>query len=293
MKKITLLLLLALFTLPVSDFCFAQRPPQGKVLHFTMSSKILGEDRNYSVYLPLSYERDKDKKYPVLYLLHGMTEDNARWGNCCAGMIDGAFNTIIASGEACEMLVVFPDAGSKRNGYFNVEGWLYEDYFFNELIPHIESNYRVIADKGHRAVAGLSMGGGGTTVYAQKRPEMFSSAYPMSALMTLPAPNNSPTPKTEEERYRMELTKSVVKNDCVTFVNNASEEIKAKLRTVAWFVDCGDDDFLLEGNMDFFKAMKRANIPCEFRVREGGHTTEYWYSALFIALPFASRNFDK
>lgn len=284
MKKLLLLVTFASLCYSLSAW-----PGQGKVHHLTMQSKVLGVERHFSIFLPNSYETNTDKKYPVLYLLHGHGEDDRRWGNCPEGMIDGAFNAIFASGECQEMLIVLPDAGSDRNGYFNVDGWRYEDYFFQELIPHIESNYRVLADKGHRAIAGLSMGGGGTTVYAQKHPEMFSSAYPMSALMTV-GPSTMPANPNDS---RNALTGSVRENDCVEFVKKATDATKDKLRTVAWFVDCGDDDFLLDGNVAFYQAMRDAKISCQFRVREGGHTTEYWYSALYMALPWASLHFDK
>ena len=62
---------------------------------------------------------------------------------------------------------------------------------------------------------------------------------------------------------------------------------------VQWFVDCGDDDFLLDRNIEFFQAMRNAGIPLQFRVRDGGHTNEYWHTALFTCLPFVSRCFGK
>ncbi|MDL2265830.1 esterase family protein, partial [Parabacteroides sp. OttesenSCG-928-G21] len=68
---------------------------------------------------------------------------------------------------------------------------------------------------------------------------------------------------------------------------------KEELRSVVWYVDCGDDDFLLDRNIEFLQAMKAAQIPLQFRVRDGGHTWEYWHSALYTCLPFASRNFGK
>ncbi|MDR2408474.1 MAG: esterase family protein, partial [Bacteroidales bacterium] len=66
---------------------------------------------------------------------------------------------------------------------------------------------------------------------------------------------------------------------------------KEKLKTVAWFVDCGDDDFLLDRNIEFTQAMRKAGIPCEFRVRDGGHTWEYWHSALYSCLQFVTLKF--
>jgi S-formylglutathione hydrolase FrmB len=87
------------------------------------------------------------------------------------------------------------------------------------------------------------------------------------------------------------LTKSVQELSCVNYVAEADEARKIQLRSVKWFVDCGDDDFLLDANIDFMQAMRSAQIPCEFRVRDGGHTSEYWHSALYICLPYVTRCF--
>ena len=89
------------------------------------------------------------------------------------------------------------------------------------------------------------------------------------------------------------LPKAVNKLSCVDFVNNADDKTKEALRTVAWYVDCGDDDFLFECNMNLVLAMRKAGVPYQLRVRDGGHTWEYWHSALYNALPFVSRIFEK
>ena len=89
------------------------------------------------------------------------------------------------------------------------------------------------------------------------------------------------------------LTRSVQEHSCIRYVVAADDARKAQLRTVQWFVDCGDDDFLLDRNIEFFQAMRNAGIPCQFRVRDGGHTSEYWHSALYMCLPFVSRSFAK
>ena len=202
---------------------------------------------------------------------------------------------LAASGEACDMIVVMPNAGSTTenamDGYFNVEGWAYEDFFFKELIPYVEKTWRVQADKQHRAVAGLSMGGGGTTKYAQHHPDMFCAAYAMSALMSIPG-QGAVMPQKPGDKVSV-LNASVIKNSCIDFVKNADDAVKESLRTVTWFVDCGDDDFLLDRNIEFVQAMKAAQVPVQFRVRDGGHTWEYWHSALYTALPFVSRCFGK
>ena len=268
--------------------------PQSKIETKTIRSSVLDADREYTIFLPKSYEVETEKRYPVLYLFHGMLGTNKDWSE--RGHLKDVMDQLVASGEACEMIIVSPNAGGNIykglwNGYFDMPGWKYETFFYAEFLPHIESSYRVIGDKEHRAIAGLSMGGGGATSYAQRYPDMFCSAYAMSALMDLPEETSDSSNKPGEKMAF--LGKSVIENSCVKFVQNANDKQKEQLRTVSWFVDCGDDDFLFDCNIDFYKAMLQAQIPCQLRVRDGGHTWEYWHSALYACLPFVSRNFSK
>ena len=272
-----------------------QRAPRSKVITDTIHSAVLNADRPFNVYLPKSYEVEPDRYYPVLYLLHGMYGNNTSWFTDMKA--HDLMDQLAASGEAQEMIIVSPHAGGRdamkeQNGYFNMPGWNYEDFFFTEFLPYIESTYRIKGDKEHRAVAGLSMGGGGTTVYAQKHPDMFSSAYAMSALMDVPGYDEG-LPQEDPENKVYKLMSSVRDNSAINFVKNADDATKDQLRTVAWFVDCGDDDFLLDRNIEFFQAMRDADIPLQFRVRDGAHVSEYWHTALYYSLPFASRNFGK
>lgn len=285
--KINSLFILILFLSTGLSAQFPGWPAQGQVKVDSMKSEILKVNRSYSVYLPKSYTTDASKTYPVLYLLHGVFDNHQGWVN--RGHIQDVANQIIDAGDAVEMIIVMPDAGSIWNGYFNMDGWLYEDFFFKEFIPTIEKTYRIKKGKEYRAVAGLSMGGGGTTVYAQKYPELFSSAYAMSALMGLEPGGGL---QMDDPKIKA-LNKSVIENHCVQFVANAEDATKEKLRSVRWFVDCGDDDFLLDVNIDFYREMRKAQIPCQFRMRDGGHTWEYWHSALYIALPFVSKGFAR
>ena len=260
----------------------------------TIHSEILNADRNYSVYLPAGYASNTDKKYPVLYLLHGMNGTNKDWPG--RGHLQDVMDQLRAAGEVFEMIVISPDAGGNIgegvwNGYFDMEGWAYERFFFEEFLPAVEKEYRIKGDKASRAIAGLSMGGGGSTSYAQRHADMFCACYAMSALMHLDAPQ-AQAPRDEKDKM-WHLTKAVNKLSCVDFVNNADDKTKEALRTVAWYVDCGDDDFLFECNMNLVLAMRKAGVPYQLRVRDGGHTWEYWHSALYNALPFVSRIFEK
>ena len=265
----------------------AQNDAYPRVQECEMQSDILDCTKKYCVYLPQGYA-DGDKEFPVLYLLHGLTDTHTAWrdkGNVCE-----IATGLIETGKAQEMIIVMPDAGTTYDGYFNSDGWRYEDYFFQEFIPHIESTYRVIPDRLHRAIAGLSMGGGGTTWYALNHSEMFSSAYAMSALMGLVSGSWITQDPDARRRVFME---SAVANNNITVVENAAKEQCAKIASVRWFIDVGDDDFLFDNNMEFVKAMRNKRIPYQLRVREGGHTWQYWQEALYIALPFVSETFGK
>ena len=273
---------------------FAQsKEPNSQILTDSLYSHILKDKREYNIYLPKSYSTDTIRKYPILYLLHGLDDTNKGWTE--RGHVKDVMDQLVASGEVCEMIIVTPNAGGNINkgswnGYFDMPGWRYETFFFSEFLPYIEKSYRIIGDKRHRAIAGLSMGGGGATAYGQKHSNMFGIVYAMSALMTSPE-----IKKTEKDsiKKRILLYKSVYENDCIRYVEESDDMRKNELCSIKWFIDCGDDDFLFDSNIKFVQAMNRAKIPLELRVRDGGHTWEYWHSALYICLPYISRNFEK
>ena len=266
-----------------------------RVEEHTIQSKVLGAERQYTVYLPAGYDTNKDMSYPVLYLLHGMNDTNKGWYE--RGHVKDVMDQLTASGEVEPMIIVTPDAGgavmeNKWNGYFDMKGWNYEEFFFTEFLPMIEKEYRIKADKQHRAIAGLSMGGGGCTSYAQRHADMFAACYAMSAFLHMGAEGVDAQKVAEGDKMAL-LMDAAHRLSCVDYVKNADEECKKELRTVQWFVDCGDDDFLFDCNLDFYQAMRKAQIPCQLRVRDGGHTWEYWHSALYTALPYFSRIFGK
>ena len=284
MKRcITLLFLLFAVVVQIS----AQGKEFPVVLECEMQSEILGCTKKYCVYLPQGYSNE-NRMFPVLYLLHGLTDTHTAWRD--KGNVQDIATEIILSGKAQEMIIVMPDAGTAYDGYFNCDGWRYEDFFFQEFIPHIESTYRVVPDRQHRAIAGLSMGGGGTTWYAINHSEMFSAAYAMSALMGIV--ENTWITRDPDARRRV-FMESAVANNNITAVENATKEQCAEIAKVRWFIDVGDDDFLFDNNMEFIKAMRQKRIPYQLRVREGGHTWQYWQQALYIALPFVSESLGK
>jgi S-formylglutathione hydrolase FrmB len=260
------------------------------IVRDSLESAVLSRAVKYNVYLPDGFEA-AGKTYPVVYLLHGLYGNNEDWE--MRGQMRTVLDELIGTGEAAEMVVIMPCAGDNdvrnvQNGYFNMPDCPYEDFFFNELIPGAEKKYHCGGSKGRRAVMGLSMGGGGSTVYCQRHPFMFSSCYAMSAWLD----QRELDPDAPMDKLRI-VSESVRAHSALDFIDNASPETVAALKTVKWFFDCGDDDFLLELSTELHLKMRAAGIKSELRVRNGVHNWEYWHTALRYALPFASRNFDR
>lgn len=271
---------------------FSLYSQQGKVFdNLTLPSKILKSDRKYAIYLPPDYETST-RSYPVLYLLHGAGDDQTGWIQF--GEILHIADKAINQGQSTPMIVVMPDANTGRRGYFNSVGgdWRYEDFFFDELIPYIEKNYRVRAEKRYRAIAGLSMGGGGTFMYALHRPELFSSACPLSGYVgPLTTEDLKKRYLKEGENWPDSILESYNRNhNALRLIESMDKE---KIASVRWYIDCGDDDFLYEGNSLVHIAMKKREIAHEFRIRDGAHNWSYWRESLPEVLRFVSGPFHQ
>lgn len=285
MKKLSSILAALLFTITLS----AQ---SSKVFDdLSMTSKILKSERKYAIYLPPGYEISQ-RSYPVLYLLHGSGDDQTGWIQF--GEVQFIADKAIKDGSATPMIIVMPDANTGKKGYFNdVKGdWRYEDFFFEEFMPYIEKTYRIKKEKEFRAISGLSMGGGGTFVYALHHPELFASACPMSA-----AARDMP-PEEIVKKYvgseagfsKKEMTDYYNRYNIHALLENTPLE---KIKKVRWYIDCGDDDFLYEGNSLIHITMRKKGIPHEYRVRDGRHNWSYWRSSLPEVLKFISDGFHR
>ncbi|KPL12658.1 MAG: 1,4-beta-xylanase [Bacteroides sp. SM23_62] len=283
---------LALFSSLIMIFpvLFAQH---GKVYdNLSLESDILGMQRKYAVYLPPDYETS-ERSYPVLYLLHGGGDDQTGWIQF--GEVLRIADVAIANGTATAMIIVMPDANEGKRGCFNdIRGeWRYEDFFFEEFLPFVEKQYRIKGEKHYRAVAGLSMGGGGTFMYALHHPELFSSACPLSA-------NCDPLTLDDMDRYleRREMTADSEEqkeayfrqHSALALINDMPAE---ELKSVRWYIDCGDDDSLYEGNSLVHIALRKKEIPHEFRIRDGAHNWTYWRESLPAVLSFVSARFHQ
>jgi enterochelin esterase-like enzyme len=286
------ILLMVVLVVSLPSALFAQ---SGKVEDdLSLRSKILDGERKYAIYLPPDYDSSQ-RRYPILYLLHGAGDDQTGWVQF--GEVLRIADTAINEGKATPMVIVMPDANTGHRGYFNGIGnqWRYEDFFFEEFVPFIESTYRVKGEKRYRAVAGLSMGGGGTYMYALHHPEMFSSACPLSASV-----GSLSLEEMKRRPERWNPNKSEVTDEQVEAYFNRNNALpliasmpKDEIASVRWYIDCGDDDQLCEGNALVHIAMRKKEIPHEFRVYDGAHNWTYWRRALPTVLEFVSDSFHQ
>jgi enterochelin esterase-like enzyme len=262
-----------------------------------IKSSILRRDVKYSIYLPADYEKSA-RSYPVLYLLHGSGDDETGWVQF--GEVDKIADNAIKKSESAPMIIVMPDGALTGfiNSYDNKVR--YEDFFVQEFMPFIEASYRIRAQKRFRAIAGLSMGGYGTMVLATKHPDLFVAAAPLSAgvrtdqeVMDIDSAYYARTMGVRNGqglKGAARLTPQYYQNSVLKIIENGNAEA---LKTIRFYIDCGDDDFLIKGNMAMHVAMIDKDIPHEFRVRDGGHSWTYWRSAMPEVLKFISVSFHQ
>ena len=288
-------ILLSLLSLVVLNFTQAQT---GKVIEEkTIASPILGKDVRYTIYLPADYE-SSNRSYPVVYLLHGYTDDNTGWLQF--GEINRYADKAIAEGTIPPMIIVMPNGDSSWyiNSYDGKEK--YEDFFVKEFIPGIEKTYRIKSTKQYRGIAGLSMGGYGSLVLAMRHPDLFCAAAPLSAgifdndaMVTMPDDNWNQTFAQlfgRNLKGRERLNKAWQEYSVLQIVATHSAE---DLKKVRYWIDCGDDDFLTKGNCLLHIALSEKKIPHEFRVRDGAHSWTYWRTGITDALQFIGQSFHQ
>ena len=275
----------------LKDKDIRQKP--GRFLSAKMPCRMLKgiEEREYGIYLPGSYDQDSLQRYPVLYLMHGgggAHTDWERWNH-----LSQVADSLTRCGAIQNMIVVCPEGNQQNMMYFNAEpqddgtpDWKYEDYFFQELIPFIENKYRVRTDKGGRAIAGFSMGGGAATVYGVHHPEMFGMVYDISGYLRAQQLDFLKNDPSATWRQRV-----IDANNPILRISRGTEDELKAWRKVDWKVAVGDQDFTLEANMDFVKALREKSIACSMHVDEGTHDARWVNPVLEDVLKRADRNF--
>ena len=236
--------------------------PHGTVRIEHLSSKTLpGDPRGVWIYTPPGYESNTKQRYPVLYLFHGSNDTAGGW--VLAGHANFILDNLIADRKATPMIVVMPFGhavpfGSPREQQArNVT--LYEEYILSDVLPFVESSYRVHRDRKNRAIAGLSMGGGQALHIAFNNPKLFPAVGAFSAAV----------PADFETRFAPALTNASARPELI-------------------WIACGKDDFIYDRSEKLAKLLESRNVQHTWRPTEGNHTFTYWrqYLAEFVPLLF-------
>ena len=249
---------------PPADFKVVRDAvPHGKLEMIEYDSKTVGARRKMNIYTPPGYT--SDTKYPVLYLLHGIGGDETEWQRLCQPEV--ILDNLIADGQAVPMIVVMPNGRAQKND--RAEGDVFasapafekfEDDLLRDVIPTIESRYSVIADREHRALAGLSMGGGQSLNFGLAHLDTFAWVGGFSS-----APNTKPPA------------------ELVPDAAAAREQLK-----LLW-LGCGDKDVLIRISQGVHSYLKEQDVPHIWHVDGHGHDGTEWSKNLYL---FAQRIFQ-
>jgi S-formylglutathione hydrolase FrmB len=241
------------------------------------------------VILPENYETSK-RNYPVLYLLHGL------FGSCDNWLELTAIKDYLVDKE---LIVVLPEGGSSwYSDSATIEEDKFESSFINELIPAVETNYRVFGSRKKRAIAGLSMGGFGALKFAFKRPDLFLFAGSMSGAFEAPrlSKNNKGFGWEELgpsilEVFGQERNAARAENDLFEIIGQLSEEKKSAFPYI--YIDCGSGDGFLEVNRKLAGLLEERKIKFEYHEAIGGHDWNYWDKQLRVILEIVSQIFGQ
>ncbi|WP_439474690.1 esterase [Algoriphagus formosus] len=244
--------------------------PHGNISQVWYPSPTLGTDRRMYVYTPPGYNSSTES-YPVLYLLHGAGGDEDAWTSL--GRANLILDNLIASGKAKPMLVVMTNGNAwqtstlrqipglpapTRETFAQYQG-KFENSLVEDVLPYLEENYRVIRDKDHRALAGLSMGGGHTITASINYPGTFGYIGVFSSGIF-----DANADMDEMEKKFQALKASGVNK---------------------YWVACGEDDFVMESNKRLLSILEKTGLEHEYFENEGGHTWANWRTYLSMFSP--------
>lgn len=279
---------------------YAQKVPLRIMEGLSIKSKILNQEVKYSIILPEDYYTSKTKKYPVVYLLHGLGDDESSWLEY--GQVSQFADGAVKSGDIVSMIFVMPQGF--RTYYVNdyAGKFMYEDMFTKELIPFIDKEYRTIPDKEHRATMGYSMGGFGALILPLKNPDLFTISVPLSiSVRTDDQYETEQADEWNEQWGRLFGGVGKTGEERITeyykqhspFHIFAQKDL-SKYKNLKLYIDNGDDEqTLAKSNETLHILLRDKNFPHEFRVRNGGHEFSYWREALPNGLRFISDSFER
>ena len=266
----------------------SKEKPRYETVQF--ESRLVGAALPYNVVLPADYRRgsSKDRRYPVLYLLHGLGGSAADWVSERTRLADYA--------AQYPFIVVVPEG---RDGWYTdglAPDAKFESYFVEELIPDVDRRFRTLATREGRAVAGLSMGGYGSMKFALKRPELFAFAGSMSGALAVASwTPDMPLPefvKPSVTRVYGDAGSGVrLGNDVYRLVRELTPERAKALPFL--YLDCGTEDFLIGNSRDFSALLIEKRVAHEFRELPGTHSWPYWDRQVQEVLRLAAQKLSK
>jgi S-formylglutathione hydrolase FrmB len=249
-------------------------------------SGLVGAPLPYNVILPADYKRgsSKNRRYPVLYLLHGLGGSAADWVSTRAHLADYA--------AQYPFIIVVPEG---KDGWYTdglKPNEKFESYFVGELIPDVDRRFRTLASREGRAVAGLSMGGYGSMKFALKHPELFAFAASMSGALAVaswtPDQHLPEFIRPSVMRVYGDAGSSVrLENDLYKLARELTPERAKALPFI--YLDCGTEDFLLSNNRDFSALLVEKKVAHEFRELPGTHSWPYWDTQVREVLRLAAQ----
>lgn len=258
----------------------------------SVKSKILNHSVGYCALLPPSYDTAKTKKYPVLYYLHGLGDNQQMFLHA------GGLNLVSdesEQGRIGDFLIVTPEGG--RTFYINSRDGRerYEDFFLREFMPYIESHYRIERGRQFRGVAGISMGGYGALHLAFRHPELFTSVSAGSAAVVEDLPNVKLGGAQQAAVSRI-FGEAFGNPSDPAFIERESPLTLAKTLRPAGlkiYFDCGkEDDYGFErGATALDKILSTRRIPHEYHLYPGGHNWMYFAGHIPASLEFHSQAF--
>jgi enterochelin esterase family protein len=241
----------------------ARPVPHGKIEINWQSSTNTGDTRAFYVYIPPQYSEKTGRRFPVLYLLHGNNDTAAGWTD--VGKANFILDNLIAEHKAEPMIIVMPWGHAVPFGAGRSDNTVvFERYLLDEVIPQVEKRYRVAKGREHRALFGLSMGGGQTLQIGFRHLDVFSALASFSGAV----------PNDFESRFRKELQ------------NPAATNRKLKL---LW-MGCGKQDDLFNRTVQLDEILKAHQIKHTFVSMEGRHNYAVWRKCLAQTVPLLFRN---
>ncbi len=249
----------------------------GKVDTLSFFSKALRKPTKLVVVTPDNYETKKNR-LPVVYLLHGHSGNYSDWSK---------ISPLAAKADELNMIIVCPDGGF-NSWYFDspLDSTVrYETMVSDELVNYIDQHYLTIADRKHRAITGLSMGGHGALYLAFRHKEVFGAAGSTSGGVDIrPFPRNW-----QLSRVLGELETNAGNWEKNTVINLADGIKNGEQKLI---IDCGTEDFFLEVNRKFHQKLLDLKIDHDYIERPGAHNRAYWGNSIDYQLLFFKKFFE-